>query len=82
MSRWQERAACREEDPELFFPIGTRDISSVQAAKAKRVCARCPVSGECLDEALRDRIRYGVWGGKTEQEREKLLRRRKRGAAA
>lgn len=82
MSRWQESAACRYEDPELFYPIGTRDVSSVHTAQAKRVCARCPVKSECLSEALRDRIRYGIWGGKTEHEREQMIRRARRTRAA
>ncbi|WP_326672780.1 WhiB family transcriptional regulator [Streptomyces canus] len=71
---WLRRAACVGEDPELFFPVGTQGPALRDIAAAKRVCARCPVTIECLDLALRDGQTSGVWGGTCEQERDALLR--------
>ena len=50
---WRHRALCRDEDPELFFPIGTTGPALVQIEQAKGVCRRCPVTESCLDWALR-----------------------------
>lgn len=72
---WQDDALCRQVDPDLFFPETTGGLS--QANTAKRVCAQCPVRAQCLDEALANDIRYGVWGGKSEKERRLLRRARK-----
>ncbi|MCW2941190.1 MAG: regulatory protein [Actinomycetia bacterium] len=69
---WVERAACKDEDPELFFPLGTLDVPHWQVSRAKRICAVCPVRGECLDYALETGQEYGVWGETTEQERRAL----------
>jgi WhiB family redox-sensing transcriptional regulator len=66
---WHVRAACRESDPELFFPEGTAGPALETAAQAKRICAACPVRAQCLDWALSHRAEFGVWGGLTEQER-------------
>jgi len=44
---WRHRAACRDEDPELFFPIGTQGPAADQAEQAKAVCRRCQVIDEC-----------------------------------
>ncbi|MFH8342201.1 WhiB family transcriptional regulator [Streptomyces sp. AM6-12] len=75
MENWREHAACRYEDPDLFFPIGTTGPAQVQAERAKVVCARCPVREQCLDWALDTGQAIGVWGGTTELERRKLSRR-------
>jgi WhiB family redox-sensing transcriptional regulator len=77
-SDWRDRAACRGEDPELFFPIGTtgRDYDA-QVEEAKAVCRGCPVRTECLDWAYRTRA-DGIWGGTTEQERAAARRRHNR----
>ena len=45
---WRHRAACRDEDPELFFPVGTSGPALLQITEAKAVCRRCPVNTECL----------------------------------
>ena len=45
---WRHRAICRDEDPELFFPVGTSGPALLQIAEAKSVCRRCPVVSECL----------------------------------
>lgn len=79
---WRTQAACRNEDPELFFPVGTTGLAIAQAEEAKAVCARCPVRVHCLDWALSARPEQGVWGGFTEDERNKLLRRRRSPAYA
>lgn len=67
---WQERGACRDADPDLFFPERGSPGDS-----AKRVCVTCPVRIECLEYALANSERYGVWGGLTERERTRLRRR-------
>jgi WhiB family transcriptional regulator, redox-sensing transcriptional regulator len=74
MTDWRARALCRDEDPELFFPIGTSGPALLQIAEAKAVCARCPVRAECLAEALETGQDYGVWGGLSEDERRSLKR--------
>ncbi len=67
---WAGYAACRDADPDLFFPA-----SDEKAAAAIKICQGCPVSAECLDWALEMRITYGVWGGATERDRRRLRRR-------
>lgn len=74
---WRAQAVCRDYDSELFFPLPTDKRGN---GEAKEVCRRCPVSDACLEEALRGRSRYGVWGGLTELEREALIRKRSRAA--
>ncbi|WP_328484809.1 WhiB family transcriptional regulator [Streptomyces sp. NBC_00377] len=71
---WLRAAACVGEDPELFFPVGTTGPALREATAAKRVCARCPVRGECLSYALGTAQTSGVWGGTGEEERTELLR--------
>jgi WhiB family redox-sensing transcriptional regulator len=72
---WRERAACRTEDPELFFPVGIAGPALDQLIEAKSVCHRCPVAAECLAWALDTGQRAGVWGGLSEDERHELQRR-------
>jgi WhiB family redox-sensing transcriptional regulator len=67
---WQERALCAQTDPEAFFPEkggSTRD--------AKRICSGCDVRQQCLDYALQNDERFGIWGGLSERERRKLKKR-------
>ena len=66
---WRLRAACLDSDPELFFPEGTSGPALEEAARAKLVCAGCPVRARCLDWALANGAAFGIWGGRTEQER-------------
>lgn len=75
MDDWRELAACREEDPELFFPIGTGPAADAQAEQAKAVCRRCPVLEQCLTYALSSGQDAGIWGGLTEDERRAMRRR-------
>jgi WhiB family redox-sensing transcriptional regulator len=72
---WRNHAACRDEDPELFFPVGTSGPALLQIAEAKAVCRRCPVSSECLNWALASGQDAGVWGGLSEDDRRALKRR-------
>jgi WhiB family transcriptional regulator, redox-sensing transcriptional regulator len=76
---WMSEGACRREDPELFFPISMSDASADQLERATAVCDDCPVTAECLRYALTHRIKHGVWGGRTEQQRQSLIRARRRG---
>lgn len=69
---WQTQALCAQTDPEAFFPEkggSTRD--------AKKVCGSCAVRAECLEYALKNDERFGIWGGMSERERRRL---RKQGA--
>lgn len=75
---WRHAALCRNEDPELFFPIGTTGPAASQVHQAKIVCGRCSVVEPCLEWALQTEQDAGVWGGTSEDERRTL----KRGARA
>lgn len=77
---WQA-AACRDVDPEMFFPIGFGEVADNQSAAAKAVCTRCPLIAQCLDWALAAGVVEGIWGGHTEQERRgrRRLERARRG---
>jgi WhiB family transcriptional regulator, redox-sensing transcriptional regulator len=77
-TRWMLRGACRDEDPELFFPISDMGIGADQVRRAVAVCGRCGVRTECLRYALSSRQDHGIWGGFTEQERTAMIRRRQR----
>ncbi|WP_331720682.1 WhiB family transcriptional regulator (plasmid) [Streptomyces sp. NBC_01178] len=72
------RPACAGKDPELFFAHG---LSVPQIARAKVICARCPLMASCLEGALERGEEYGVWGGLTEDERRDLTRPSVRSAA-
>ncbi|MFF8431101.1 WhiB family transcriptional regulator [Streptomyces sp. NPDC016566] len=73
---WRHSAACAEEDPELFFPIGNTGPALLQIEEAKAVCRRrCPVIEQCLQWALESGQGDGVWGGLSEDERRAMKRR-------
>lgn len=72
---WRQRAACRGVDPDIFYPVTDED-----AEDAKAICAACTVQHACLEWALSSREKDGVWGGATERERRRILRRRRRTA--
>lgn len=72
-AEWMADGKCREYPPETFFP---RDGMGVIVAQ--RICATCQVSAHCLEYALDNHIDHGVWGGKSERERRRLLRERRR----
>jgi WhiB family redox-sensing transcriptional regulator len=79
MSDWRNKASCLDEDPELFFPIGTTGLAVLQIEEAKQVCRGCDVREQCLNWALEIGQDHGVWGGLSEEERRALKRRRARG---
>ena len=67
---WQSESLCAQTDPEAFFPEkggSTRD--------AKKICGSCEVRAECLEYALQNDERFGIWGGLSERERRKLRKR-------
>lgn len=66
---WRDRAACLNEDPDLFFPIGATGPAIGQTELALEVCASCPVRDECLAFALTAGMDHGVWGGHSEEGR-------------
>ena len=72
---WRHRAVCRDEDPELFFPIGNTGPALLQIEDAKVVCRRCDVIDQCLQWALESDQDAGVWGGMGEDERRALRHR-------
>jgi WhiB family redox-sensing transcriptional regulator len=68
---WQSDALCAQTDPEAFVPEkggSTRD--------AKKICTTCEVKAQCLDYALQNDERFGIWGGLSERERRRLRRAR------
>ncbi len=71
-TEWMDKAKCRNLPPETFFPS---DGLGVEAAQ--RICHGCPVKQECLEYALANHIDHGVWGGASERERRRILRRRR-----
>lgn len=72
---WRHHAACRDVDPELFFPIGkTGPAVAQQIAAARQVCLGCTVREPCLSWAVASGQDAGVWGGTTEEERRRLRR--------
>lgn len=77
---WQLFAACRGEDPNLFFhPEGERgSVREQREHAAKLICASCPVRRECAEHALAVREPYGVWGGMSEEERSRAIAARRR----
>jgi WhiB family transcriptional regulator, redox-sensing transcriptional regulator len=66
---WQEQALCAQTDPEAFFPE-----KGGSTREAKRICVGCEVKGECLEYALGQDERFGIWGGLSERERRRLKR--------
>jgi len=72
--RWRDLAACRDTDPDLFFPVGTTGPAIDQIAAAKAVCNQCEAKEPCLEFALTTNQDSGVWGGFSEEERRKLRR--------
>jgi WhiB family redox-sensing transcriptional regulator len=72
---WMSRGACRQADPELFFPVGaTAGPAARQVEAAKAICGRCVVRANCLSYAL-EAMPEGIWGGTTPEERRTARRR-------
>lgn len=78
---WIGQARCVDEDPELFFPVGTTGPAIEQTERAIEVCRGCPVRAECLAWALDTCQDAGVWGGLGEEDRREIRRARRRAAA-
>ena len=82
-ARWQDVSACKGMDPTLFFgpehPETVKEKRDREEA-AKAVCDTCPVKQACLEYALTNRERDGVWGGATERERRRIIRQRRKTA--
>lgn len=70
--RWQRSANCLGVDPDLFFP--ERGASTKEA---KAVCSRCEVKAECLEFAITNAEKFGIWGGLSERERRRIRRERR-----
>ena len=66
---WQDKALCAQTDPEAFFPE-----KGGSTREAKRICMGCEVKQECLEYALMQDERFGIWGGLSERERRRLKR--------
>ncbi len=75
--QWMRDGNCRNYPPAAFFPS-----DGVGVDAARRICATCHVQDQCLDYALVNRIDHGVWGGCSERERRRILKRRRQEAAA
>ena len=66
---WQENALCAQTDPEAFFPE-----KGGSTREAKKVCQSCDVKADCLEYALANDERFGIWGGLSERERRRIKR--------
>lgn len=69
---WMRQGSCKAEPPETFFPS---DGAGVEVARA--ICQQCVVQTDCLEYALSNRIEHGIWGGASERERRRILKRRR-----
>ena len=75
-------APCQSIDPELFFPPSYGATFSRQVLAAKALCSRCDISTACLADALDREEQFGIWGGRTPQERLRLHARLSRQGTA
>lgn len=71
-SNWMSEGKCKEVAPGVFFPSDGMGVLAAQ-----RISAECPVVEACLEYALEHHIDHGVWGGASERERRRILRRRR-----
>ena len=72
VTAWMHEGNCRVYPPSTFFPS-----DGVGVDRARKICVGCPVLTRCLDYALEQRIDHGVWGGCSERERRRILKRRR-----
>ena len=63
LTDWRELSACRDSDPDLFFPIGSTGAAVDQIEKATAICGACSVREACLQYAFETNQEAGVWGG-------------------
>ncbi len=78
---WRGRALCADEDPELWFPVGTSGTATARAVLAKNICRRCTVRRSCLERAEEIGALDGIWGGLDADERRRLRARTRSGTA-
>ena len=71
-SGWRDSAACRDTDPNLFFPAGTTGVAVEEIEAAKALCQTCPVREQCLEFAMVANQEAGIWGGMSEEERRRM----------
>ncbi|MFN3254679.1 MAG: WhiB family transcriptional regulator [Ilumatobacter sp.] len=74
-AKWLDLGACRGLDASIFYPDDEES-----AVSAKSVCESCRVRVECLEYALANREKAGVWGGATERDRRRIVRQRRKTA--
>ena len=74
---WMQHGNCRNYPPATFFPS-----DGVGVDVARKLCESCPVKQPCLEYALTERVDHGVWGGCSERERRRILKRRRQAVAA
>lgn len=74
---WIEKALCAQIDPDLWFPE-----KGGSTREAKKMCLSCEVRAECLEIALENEERFGIWGGLSERERRRLIKEREQPVAA
>lgn len=74
---WQESALCAQTDPDIFFPE-----KGGSTAPATSICSQCEVRAECLEYAVSNDIRHGIWGGMSDNDRRRISRERKRARQA
>ena len=72
VTAWMAHGNCRSYAPSVFFPS-----DGVGVDRARKICASCPVIETCLEYALENHIDHGVWGGASERERRRILKRRR-----
>lgn len=72
LTAWMHEGNCRLYPPATFFPS-----DGVGVDKARKICVGCPVATRCLEYALAQHIDHGVWGGCSERERRRILKRRR-----
>lgn len=76
VTAWMSAGNCRNYPPNVFFPS-----DGVGVDRARKICVDCPVLDQCLEYALEQRIEHGVWGGCSERERRRILKRRRQDVA-
>lgn len=74
---WMEDALCAQTDPDIFYPE-----KGGSTAPATSVCSSCPVKSECLEYAVTNDIRHGIWGGTSDNDRKRIARERKASRSA
>jgi len=72
---WMDDAICQQTDPEAFFPE-----KGGSTGDARRICRGCDVREECLEYALENDERFGIWGGMSERQRRPMRAARKAAA--